>query len=157
MSPTGGPGGGGSESSWWWWPAGVPPHTWADHPVRRGEADPEEYVAQRLRRLLADGGVPPGLAGHRELGPQVRSAMVADLRLACTAPPPEPPLSCPVTVVAAREDPLVPREATSGWHRATRAETAEIVVPGDHFFYRSRPEVLARVVLGELAALAGGY
>ena len=124
--------------------------------VRVRPADLEEYVASRVERLLTGGGVPADLHEHPEVLAAVRGAIADDVRLGVTAPVPRA-LSCPVTSIVARDDTVVSRRDTAQWTRATRFALVETVLPGDHFFYRETPQVLARLVLGELSVLDGPY
>jgi surfactin synthase thioesterase subunit len=132
------------------------PHAWEEHLVASGAQNSEEYVERRVARLMRDGAVPAELADHPELGVAVREALTADVRMSYVGLE-GTPLSCPITSVVARDDTIVHRDATSLWHKATSRDLDEIVVPGDHFFYRSNPELLTRLIVGEVTALDGAY
>jgi surfactin synthase thioesterase subunit len=132
------------------------PHAWEQHLTSSGAQDSQDYVERRVARLLRDGAVPTELAEHPELGTAVREALTDDVRMSYTTLDGSP-LSCAITSVVARDDAIVDREATALWHKATSRELEEIVVPGDHFFYRTNPQLLSRLIVGELTALDGAY
>lgn len=136
--------------------ASVAPHAWAGQLARSGAADREDYASRRTDQLMADGAVPAGITDHPELGPAARTSLRVDVRLSYH-PFDLTPVFCPITAVFARDDPLVDRSAWAGWPAATSSRTDRITVPGDHFFYRADPQLLGRLILGEVGALDGGY
>jgi surfactin synthase thioesterase subunit len=63
----------------------------------------------------------------------------------------EPPLRSPITAIAGHDDRLLDHREMVAWHSQTTGSFNLRLVRGDHFFIRSTPEEVIRVVLGEFA------
>lgn len=97
-------------------------------------------------------GVPPEVLGHAELMDFLIPALRADLRLAESYRPSHAaPVSCPITVLGGRNDPLTSVETLDAWSGYSVGPVRRVVLPGDHFFYLSRREdVVAELVAATL-------
>lgn len=109
---------------------------------RHPGTDRAEFATRRSARVLAQGGVPVPVAARPELREQALATVATDAGLSYdgfgTAR-----LRCPVTAIRARDDELVDAAAVAGWAEVTGAGCDVVVVPGDHFFYRTRPAAFA--------------
>jgi surfactin synthase thioesterase subunit len=109
------------------------------------DADREDFVARRTARILAQGGVPPEVAGHAEYGETARAGVAVDIGLAWagfgTAT-----VRCPITAIRAADDRVLNPGSVAGWAAATTTTCEQVTVPGGHFFYRERPrDLIARL------------
>lgn len=112
-----------------------------------------EALRQELERL---GGTPAEVFEHPELAAMVLRVLDNDYRLIETYHPrAEEPLSCPVTVVVATDDPELSSPDAAAWH-ALGAGGDVVELPGDHFYLiPHRDRLLAQIVARVDPALTG--
>ncbi|MFE2569808.1 thioesterase II family protein [Streptomyces mirabilis] len=117
-----------------------PPHMPPEPAYALGVPD-----AELLRTLNQMGVVPPGTPGtdpggiwDRAVKPVLRDdlALARALRAAACTPSPAGPLTTPLLVVAADDDPMVSPTAAEGWSRWSEESTSLRTVSGGHFFVR---------------------
>jgi pyochelin biosynthetic protein PchC len=113
------------------------------------------FVAGRVERILARGGLPAHIAADADLVRHARRLIATDITLMSKSFPLRP-LACPVTVIRGRQDRMVDDAAVEGWTEVSAAVDF-VAVPGDHFFYRSAPELLVTRLRMELSSLDGAY
>ncbi|MFE9380724.1 thioesterase II family protein [Streptomyces sp. NPDC006855] len=129
---------------------------WAPGDPARPPRDEHLLPDEELwERLVALGGIDPGIASEPEVRELVLPAMRADIGaheryLGCPDPS---PLSCDVHVCMAREDPLVPVEAGRYWSRLTTGNASIDIRPGAHFHVFDDPALL----LADLARRVPAY
>jgi surfactin synthase thioesterase subunit len=108
-------------------------------------ADDDSLLAGMARRY----GALPASLSHPEIRELLLPTLRADLQLLDSRQvAPAPPLPCPLTVFAGREDPSTPPEALAGWRSATSGAFDIAVFDGGHFFIESHRDA----VLAELRA-----
>jgi len=65
----------------------------------------------------------------------------------------DPPLDCPITVLAGDGDPRAPKETVDGWRHQTNAEFGTVFYPGGHFYFLDSPgDVIALIAEQTLGA-----
>ncbi|MXG26839.1 alpha/beta fold hydrolase [Streptomyces sp. YIM 132580] len=124
-------------------------------PPRDEHLLPDEELWQRL---IALGGIDPGIAAEVEMRdlvlPALRASIAAHERyLACPDPV---PLSCDVHACMARGDPLVPAGAGRYWSRVTTGRTSVGIRPGAHFHAYDDPAPLLADLARRVPAYAKG-
>jgi surfactin synthase thioesterase subunit len=106
----------------------------APHLPRRHEPIhglPRHLLVEALTRL---GGTPPEVLDDSSLLDLMLPAIRADFEAGEVYERERPdPLRCPVTAVAARDDPLVTLDEMAAWRAYTRDRFNLIAIPGDHF------------------------
>ncbi|MEU3950550.1 alpha/beta fold hydrolase [Streptomyces sp. NPDC029526] len=118
---------------------------WAPGDPARTPRDEHLLPDEELwERLVALGGIDPGIASQTELRDLLLPAMRADIAaheryLTCRDPV---PLHCDVHVCIAREDPLVPVLAWRHWGRLTTGNTSLDITHGGHFHVFDDPAPL---------------
>ncbi|MGW5608465.1 thioesterase II family protein [Streptomyces sp. NPDC003753] len=119
-----------------------PPHTPPEPAYALGVPD-----AELLRTLDQMGVVPLGTPGTEPGGMWDRAvksvlrddlALARALRAAACTPSPVGPLTTPLLVVAADDDPMVPPAAAEGWRGWSEGPTRLRTVSGGHFFVRGQ-------------------
>jgi surfactin synthase thioesterase subunit len=111
---------------------------------------PDEAFVAELRRL---NGTPEEVLGDSDLMELILPTLRADFTIAETYRwKQRPPLDCPITVFAGRDDPETTPAEVEGWRTHTRGALRVELLPGDHFFvYHSRSQLQA-AILRELMA-----
>ncbi len=109
----------------------------------------EPAFLDRLRRLY---GTPKAVLENAELMQLLLPTLRADFAVIETYTyAAEPPLNCPITVFGGLQDDEVGLDDLQGWRRHTNASFSLQLLPGDHFFLHSAPELLlqslARTIL----------
>ncbi|HYZ56673.1 MAG TPA: alpha/beta fold hydrolase [Streptosporangiaceae bacterium] len=66
-------------------------------------------------------------------------------------PASRPPLTCPVTVFAGRDDPEFTVAQAAGWARVTTGRTDALSFPGGHFYLAAQRDHLVAAILRRLA------
>ncbi|MDJ1133035.1 thioesterase II family protein [Streptomyces iconiensis] len=113
-----------------------PPHV----PGERAPLHDLPYAAF-MTMLGLYGQVPVELFDDRAALDLAASSLRADFALVETyVPPGEPPLACPVTVLAGLADSSIPPASLRGWKALTEGEFTFRPVPGGHFFVNERTE-----------------
>ncbi|UJW29689.1 thioesterase domain-containing protein [Saccharothrix sp. AJ9571] len=125
----------------------VPPSRAAKQHDEQRHLSDDEFVA-RVEQL---GGVPPDLLadpGSREvLLPRLR----ADYALAETYDyQPGPPLDCPISAFAGRDDHTVAAADLDDWAGHTTAGFRRRLLPGDHFYLSTARPLLLRAIARDL-------
>ncbi|MCP2180822.1 pyochelin biosynthetic protein PchC [Prauserella alba] len=110
----------------------------------RSDADIRRYLARAGTRSAA-------VIDSDELWRLTVPALRSDLRMADSYSYVEgPPLTCPITVVAAADDPGCGLEDMRGWSAHTIGGLDEHVVPGDHYYVNAPPDELFTVLVDVL-------
>ncbi|MFI7547030.1 thioesterase II family protein [Actinoplanes sp. NPDC049599] len=113
------------------------------------EADLREFVT----RVSA---APPEVLADDELMAVVLPILRADLHaMSHWRPAPDPPVSCPLTVIGANGDDEVPVGALPQWRRCATGPFALHIVAGGHLVIDQSPELLLPIVRSALAAPVG--
>lgn len=118
---------------------------WAPGDPARSPGDDHLLPDEELwERLVALGGIDPGIASEPEIRALVLPVMRADIAaheryLGCSDPV---SLSCDVHACMARGDPLVPVLAGRYWSRLTTGNASVDVRPGAHFHVLDDPALL---------------
>ncbi|NBE49982.1 alpha/beta fold hydrolase [Streptomyces sp. YC537] len=95
-----------------------------------------------VEEIVALGGVHPELLAEPALLKRVFPYVVADIHMADSyAHRPGPPLHCPITALAAADDPIAAPHDVASWARQTRGAFRAHKVPGDHFYLDAEPPV----------------
>jgi surfactin synthase thioesterase subunit len=90
--------------------------------------------AALISALLSLGGTDASLARDSSLLRAVLPGVRNELRLSETyLVPPTPPLSCPITVIDAPDDPMTDSSGTAAWRELTDAAVRHRSVTGGHF------------------------
>ncbi|CAM5644567.1 thioesterase II family protein [Streptomyces atroolivaceus] len=128
-----------------------PPH------APRGDIAPDRVTDEELTAWMTGlGGLPELVLRYPEWLRLAVAVLRDDLRLAHgRAPGPGPgeePLPVPIRVFAGSSDPLVTPGLAAGWARHTSADFRVFNLPGGHFFHRSAPTIMLRLISSLLAA-----
>jgi medium-chain acyl-[acyl-carrier-protein] hydrolase len=112
---------------------------------------PEAEFLDHVRRVYA----PPEAAWRV---PELLQLMLPILRADMDiyqrhAPPPEPPISCPIHVFGGEDDHAAPREDLHAWREYTAADFSAQHFAGGHFFIHQQAAPLQRAVAGHLTTL----
>ncbi|MFE6158652.1 thioesterase II family protein [Streptomyces sp. NPDC056486] len=67
---------------------------------------------------------------------------------------PQPPLDCPITVLAGDCDPRAPKETAGEWSRQTNAGCSTHFYPGGHFYFLEKPAEVISLIAGKMLAPA---
>ncbi|MFM9372894.1 thioesterase II family protein [Streptomyces sp. Da 82-17] len=103
-----------------------------------------------VEEIVAIGGIHPELLAQPAVLKRVFPYVVADVHMADSyAHRPGPPLDCPITAVAAADDPIAAPHDVAAWARQTRGGFQAHTVPGNHFYLEAQPPVA--LVEGRLA------
>ena len=103
--------------------------------------------------VRALGGTPEAVFEHPELLELLLPLLKADFRLVrrlreATASASEaPPLGCPITALAAEQDPHALPPQVARWAAYTRGGTQVTSIPGDHFALWQQPRLLVDAAL----------
>lgn len=129
-----------------------PPHVPRTAPPMSGL--PDDQFAQVLGQFY--GGMPPELLRDPELLALVLPAYRADVAILETYPgySGEPPLDCPLVILGGDQD--VSEEQLAEWVRYTTAACRVQLLPGGHFYFRERPEVMFEVLRDALGTARQG-
>jgi medium-chain acyl-[acyl-carrier-protein] hydrolase len=120
-----------------------------DEPPTFDLPDPE--FVEELRTL---NGTPKEVLEHPELLELMIPLLRADFALCETYHYyPEPPLSCPITVLGGLRDHAITREELEAWREQTTASFRLRMLPGDHFFIRTAQALLFQLLAQDLARL----
>jgi surfactin synthase thioesterase subunit len=96
-------------------------------------------------------GIPPEIAQSEELLGLFLPSLRADIAVIETYQyVPEPPLSCPLTVMGGVNDTQISAAELAAWRLQTDAEFTQKMLPGGHFFVSQAPADVARIVCGQL-------
>jgi medium-chain acyl-[acyl-carrier-protein] hydrolase len=99
----------------------------------------------------AFGELPAEVKKDRELMQMVLPSLRADLEADETyVYAPGEPLSCPLLVLAGTDEAL-DEDALDGWRGQTSGPVTIRHVPGDHFFIRTTPDAVLRLIRDEIA------
>ncbi|WP_156724832.1 thioesterase II family protein [Streptomyces apocyni] len=124
-----------------------------------GSAPPKTSAAflpdAEFREVVGEmGGTPRELLESDAFMELALPIIRADLRIAATYGNRQAPsLSCPVAAFAGADDHLFAVSDVAAWARHTSAPFTLHVVPGDHFFLHSHPELLWKTIGAELTEL----
>jgi medium-chain acyl-[acyl-carrier-protein] hydrolase len=95
-------------------------------------------------------GLPDVIVNNAELRAIFLPILRADLELTETyVPSPEEPLCCPITAIGGRDD-IIPELALAAWAEHTTARFRVCLVAGGHFFLKTAPAEVLRIVAEEL-------
>lgn len=139
--------------------ASTAPAAWREERRRESARHPDEdldaFVERRSQRILRSAESEARTAGQ-DLDPQVALRMAervrVDVRLARDGFP-DAAVRTPITAIRAASDEMLSAADLAGWAAGTTGAHREVVVPGGHFFYRSRPDLLANHLRMELQFL----
>lgn len=93
--------------------------------------------AEFLRQVRARGGIPAELADNQELLELLLPVLRADFTWSETYRyQSEPPLSCPLTAFAGRQDQITGADELAGWRAQTTGPFRTQLVDGGHFYLR---------------------
>jgi surfactin synthase thioesterase subunit len=125
-------------------------------PSRRGSSMvhllPDEGLLADVRRLS---GTDPRILGDDEMLRLALPAIRSDYRAAERyVMRPGAPLSCPITVLAATDDPSTGAEEAAAWSEHTTGRCEVQFYTGGHFFLTAHQESIARTVRDRLLAPA---
>lgn len=124
--------------------------------VPPGDCTPSGYDFRRdedLRRYLQRLGGAAMLAQDEELWQVAVPPLRADLIMSSGYRYADgPPLTCPITVIAALADHSCPMAAMRGWASHTVGAFDEHVLPGDHYYINSPTNELFTVLAGDVPA-----
>ncbi|MFE5487737.1 thioesterase II family protein [Streptomyces sp. NPDC056527] len=126
-----------------------PPHT------PRGDISPERLTDEELTAWMTRlDGLPELVLRYPEWLRLAVAVLRDDLRLAHSRVPgsEHEPLPVPVRVLAGSSDPLVTPRIAADWARHTSADFRVFTLTGGHFFHRSAPAIVLRLVSSLLAA-----
>ncbi|MCC6191429.1 MAG: thioesterase [Anaerolineales bacterium] len=122
------------------------PHR-ADPDVRIHDLPDAQFV-EALRRLK---GTPEPVLQNPELMELLSPALRADFEAVETYRyRPGPPLDCPISAFAGRDDQKVSEADITAWKEQTRERFRFRQVPGDHFFVRTAPQPLLWAIAQDL-------
>jgi medium-chain acyl-[acyl-carrier-protein] hydrolase len=108
--------------------------------------DPQFY--EKLRTL---NGTPAEVLEHPELMELMLPLLRADFSVVETYTYlPEEPLDCSLTAFGGLQDDKVGREQLEAWRDQTTSEFALRMLPGDHFFLNTSPQLLLHILSQEL-------
>ncbi|MFB9904226.1 thioesterase II family protein [Allokutzneria oryzae] len=89
-----------------------------------------------LAEVLATGGTPDAVRSDQDTLSHALPALRADATVVETYRHRGHVLSCPVTVLVGRDDPVVTADSVRRWSELTTTPAMIRVLPGDHFFVR---------------------
>lgn len=110
---------------------------------------------EELREVVvALDGPDSAMAASPELFDLLSPTLRADFEM-CESyvPRPEPPLSCPITAVAGRNDPAVPAGGLCGWATQTTTSFRSLRPAGGHHYLRHDPSAVLELVTTTVAAV----
>jgi surfactin synthase thioesterase subunit len=118
-------------------------------PMRLHELDDERLI----EALRAYDGTSPEALAHEELTDMMLRAVRADFALLAQYryEPERPPLPVPITVLAGRQDEIVPHESLDRWQECTQLPCRRHEFDGGHFYLHSETEAVVAVVNGTLS------
>jgi medium-chain acyl-[acyl-carrier-protein] hydrolase len=120
-------------------------------PALRRVRPPDPDTKSLLRRLKQLGGTPAAALADPELLQVLLPVLRADFALVDSyAAAPQPPLSAPVTAVAAQRDPDAAPAAMQAWAAETTGPFALHSMPGGHFFLHDHEDALLHTVAAAL-------
>lgn len=121
------------------------PHLQREGPLAHCMDD--DALLAELSRL---GGTPEAVLAHPELMELLMPVVRADLALTEAYDyQPQPPLDCPITVLAGSHDVEVTLHQLDAWHRHTRGGFERRILEGDHFFiHGAQRELIAAILDG---------
>lgn len=114
----------------------------------------EEALWCELERL---GGTPPIVAANPEIKGLLSPLLRADFELAETYRYREsPPLACPITALAGRDDRVVSADENAAWAEHTSAAFALHTLPGGHYLLDGAADAVVAAVTTALAGVESG-
>jgi surfactin synthase thioesterase subunit len=100
------------------------------------------------------GGVPPQVIRHPELRMMFEANMAVDIAVRRSyTPTRDSVISVPIVALAGDSDPIAPPKAMEGWARHTTAGFASHEFGGDHFYFRSDPELFRELIVWLLSSI----
>lgn len=114
----------------------------------------DDELREWLRRL---DGAPQEVLADPQLLPLLLPLLRADLRVCddYLGTPGLAPLSCPITALAGRDDPLATPRHVAAWSSYTTGEFDLAVFPGGHFYLQEREAEVTRLIQERLRQPAG--
>jgi surfactin synthase thioesterase subunit len=105
-----------------------------------GGPDRDDARLRALTAAIAD----PARGGNTELWELVAPIVASDLALGDNYRyRPAPPLSCPLIAYGATRDTGLDEVSLNGWRSHTTGPFHSRMLPGDHFYFRQWPQILA--------------
>jgi len=109
---------------------------------------PEPRFLEELRKL---NGTPPEVLSNAELMKLMLPVLRAEFEAAQTHVYVNgPPLGCPITVFGGLQDKDVTRDQLEAWREETSHTCSFHMMPGDHFFIKTHPAMLLRILSAHL-------
>lgn len=126
--------------------SGMPAPQYLGEPPRGPDRDDAE-----LRALMA-GGAGPAIGGDAELWELFAPVVRSDLALGDNYRyVPAPPLTCPLVAYGATRDAGLDEVSLNGWCSHTTGPFHSRMLPGDHFYFRQWPQILATDLTNRLS------
>lgn len=108
-----------------------------------------EFVAEVMRRY---GGFPSQVLADAEFMAAILPAMRADFAILERYRAPErPPLECPITLFAGRNDITTPQAALEDWRRQTSGRFSLVMLDAGHFYLQEKRAVMVSKILHSLS------
>lgn len=134
--------------------ASASPAPHATPPRKRAQLSVDDIVAE-LHRL---GGTPGEVFSQHELLELLLPIVRADFAvLDGYNGRVDPPIDCPITVLAGTADPEVPVAATHAWQQHTTVPCKIVQIEGGHFFLESKQRQVLQTITEGLAAFERPY
>lgn len=110
--------------------------------------------AELRRAVAAMGGTPAEILADEELWQTFEPVIRGDLRLVETwrPRPGTPPLRVPLSVFGGTQDVVVSRERLAAWSAHAERFQGLHLYPGDHFYFRHRPQEIADRITADIRA-----
>ena len=119
-----------------------------DDKISLSSLDSHEFTQHMLHRYQ---GIPEEILREPELMNLFIPILRADITMVETYEyKNEVPLECPVTVIGGTDDLSVTMTQLNDWRQHTSVRFSLRQIPGDHFFIRSNPHALLRIIAEEL-------
>jgi len=105
-----------------------------------------------LDALASLGGIPDSLRGEPGLLRAAMPVLRADVRASETYEPRATRLSCPISVFAGQDDPVVDQEALLAWREMTAGRCVTHTLPGNHFYLNEQFRELLLLMQQDIGA-----
>ncbi len=120
------------------------------HPSLHGIDGTAAFIAAMHERY---GGIPPQVLDNPELLELFAPPLRADMTMLETyVYADEPPLACPITAIAGKDDAATPADEVRIWQAQTSAACETAIWDGGHFFFEGSTARLQELVASKLPA-----
>lgn len=127
-------------------PAGPP-----DRPIHTLPAD--AFIAEVARKYTGSTEESEATSGRIAALNRSQTLLRADITVIETCPKLDTVLDCPISVIAAGQDPLITRAAMAGWANHTSGDFSLAAPDGAHRIVTDAPDVLAAIILRAIKSL----